>query len=76
MNEISEELRNLCLRIQENKKIFENSQNSSFDELKTICNNSSQMVAIFEFENLSYSMVYAKKVHMNFWVQQKKKLID
>jgi hypothetical protein len=56
MNEISEELRNLCLRIQENKKIFENSQNSSFDELKTICNNSSQMVAIFEFENLFYGI--------------------
>jgi DNA-binding CsgD family transcriptional regulator/PAS domain-containing protein len=66
MNEISEELRNLCLRIQENKKIFENSQNSSFDELKTICNNSSQMVAIFEFENLSYSMVYANKSAYEF----------
>lgn len=66
MNEILDELNLLFSKIQENKKLFEFSDNMSLDELKKVCDNSSQMVSIFEFENFSYSMVYSNKSAYEF----------
>ena len=66
MNEILNELNILFTKIQNNKKILKFTENTSFEELKKLCDASPQMVSIFEFENFSYSMVYANSSAYSF----------
>ncbi len=57
MIKLNNELDDLLLKIQANKNALEFSEHTKLEELKKICNESSQMVAIYELEEYSFSMV-------------------
>lgn len=65
MNEISNELDNLFEKVKGNKKILQFSENISLNELKKVCEISTFMVSILEFEKSSYSVSFCNKNIIN-----------
>ncbi len=61
MNEIINELDALLLKVHGNKEVLHFPDNISLEELKIICEASPQMVAIFELNKYTYSMVACNK---------------
>lgn len=66
MNDITDELNALFTKIQDAQKILKSSETFNLEELKKICDSSAQMVAIFNYEDFSYSMVYCNKSAYEF----------
>jgi DNA-binding CsgD family transcriptional regulator len=66
MNEINNELNTLFSKIQAMKELLKFSDTFNLEELKKICECSPQMVAIFNYEDSSYSMVYCNPSAYDF----------
>ena len=61
MNEFINELDTLLLKVQESRELMHLSDDIRLEELKEICQSSSQMISIFELGKYSYSMVACNK---------------
>ena len=66
MLENLKELSSLFNKIQENRKIYHLSENISLDELKKICDESTQFTSVVEFFKYSISIVYNNKNAVDF----------
>ncbi len=75
MNEVSNEPYDLFEKIKGNKKILHFSENKSINELKKVCDASSQLVTILEYGKNSYSIVYANKAGIDFFGVDEKEFI-
>lgn len=57
MKEINNALDNLLLKIQKSRDALNISATAKLDELRIICNESSELAAIYELDDYSFSMV-------------------
>jgi DNA-binding CsgD family transcriptional regulator len=64
MNEIYDELNLLFTKIRENRQVLKFTENLSYEELQQICDSSSQMTTLIDFDN--YSMKYCNQSAYEF----------
>ena len=75
MIENIEELNNLFKKIQENRKIYTFPKDITLDELKDICDSSSQMTSVVEISKFSLSVVYSNQKVYDFFSDAENKLL-